>query len=205
MVDIGASGSLNYTDVGNQLQNRTPSKFRIDAAKKGTSVYGTHDGKLTIQVLNTAKHKGIEESTNFSFNTTTTDELRTELLSVDGPYRRGIFSLMLRQPDFESGVCELYRPASDERGTLECRIPIRYDYNGSGGWRIDYIIHPNPAEAHKQLLSNMIVTNANHAGLNNSRQSSVPTCTENEANEHTISLFQNKQVKKIKALFNGTT
>ena len=68
MVDIGASGSLNYTDVGKQLQNRTPSKFRIDVAKEGSSMYGTHDGKLTIQVLNTTKHKGIEESTEFSFN-----------------------------------------------------------------------------------------------------------------------------------------
>ena len=198
MVDIGASGSLNYTDVGNQLQNRTPSKFRIDVAKEGSSMYGTHDGKLTIQVLNTAKHKGIEESTEFSFNTTTTDELRTELLSVDGPYRHGNFSLMLRQPDFESGVCELYRPASQARGMPECRIPIRYDYNGSGGWWIDYIIHPNPAEAHKQLLSNMIATNAHHVGLNNSNQCNTPTCTENEANEHIISLFQNKQVKKIR-------
>ena len=46
-------------------------------------------------------------------------------MSLDGPYRHGRWNMMLIQPDFESGVNELYIAAKD--GIAEARIPLRYD------------------------------------------------------------------------------
>ena len=110
---------------------------------------GSRDGLLPIFVLNTAAQPGFKYSTPFETNTTTVPGLRSELLSLDGPYRHGRWNLMLRQPDFESGVNELYRAAKD--GIPEARIPIRYDYTGPGGWWIDYVVQGETA-AYQTLM-----------------------------------------------------
>ena len=92
---------------------------------------GSKDGRLAVHVLNTAEQPGFKQSTPFTFNTTTVHGLRTELLSLDGPYRHGRWNVMIRQPDYDTGVNELYSAAKD--GMPEARIPLRYDYTGSGG------------------------------------------------------------------------
>jgi site-specific DNA-cytosine methylase len=151
LVDTGATGSLNYTDIESLLQHATDSRYRIAVAKGDTFMEGSKDGKLNIMVLNTAAQKGFQSHTPFSINTTTVGELRTELLSLDGPYRHGKWNILLRQPDFESGVNELYRAAQD--GLPEARIPLRYDYTGKGGWWLDYMIHDEVSPAHQVLLT----------------------------------------------------
>ena len=160
MLDLGASGSLNYTDVEQHMWNKTRSKYRIDVAMEGASMNGSADGQLTIQVLNTNNAQGFKNKTSMTYNTTTADQLRTELFSFDDHYRKQKFNLIIRQPDYEDGNCELYRPAMEINGVQmkECRVPVRYDYHGIGGWWIDYIIHPNPQQEHIQLLANMVET-----------------------------------------------
>jgi hypothetical protein len=92
MVDIGASGSLIQPDVSHHLQHRRPSQFQIQVAEKNTTMAGLEDGELTIQVLNTAMQPGFSAVTPFTFHTTTVNELRTELLSMDEHYRKGRFN-----------------------------------------------------------------------------------------------------------------
>lgn len=150
MADTGASGTLSYTDVEPHLQNSTPSQYQIAVAKGDATMDGSKDGQLPIFVLNTAQQPGVQQHTPLLLETTTVAGLRTELLSLDKPYRHGGFNILLRQPDYESGANELYRPAKD--GAPELRIPLRYDYAGPGGWWLDYIINIRPQEAHYVLL-----------------------------------------------------
>ena len=62
--------------------------------------------------------------------------------------------MLLRQPDFENGMNELYRAPRD--GQPAIHIPLRYDYRGSGGWYLDYVIGGNLDEesrvAHSLLM-----------------------------------------------------
>ena len=58
--------------------------------------------------------------------------------------------MLLRQPDFETGENELYRPA--RHGDLEATIPLGYDYE-YGGWWIDYLAAEAPTPQHQDLLS----------------------------------------------------
>ena len=51
--------------------------------------------------------------------------------------------MLLRQPDFESGVKKMFRAERDE--VLEARIPLRYDYE-YGGWLIDYLVNSDPTD-----------------------------------------------------------
>lgn len=151
LVDTGATGSLNYIDVEGQLKQAVNSQYQIAVAKGDTMMHGSKDGHLKIMVLNTAAQKGFDSTTPFAINTTTVNELRTELLSLDGPYRHGRWNLLLRQPDYESGVNELYREAQD--GQPAARIPLRYDYTGRGGWWLDYIIQDDVQPEHHILLA----------------------------------------------------
>ena len=112
LVDTGASGSLNFTDIEHHLQQSTPSQYSIAVANGGATMKGSKDGYLPIHVLNTAQQSGFKQQTAITFNTTTVGDLRTEVFSLDQPYRQGKFNVLLRQPDFESGVNELYRPAT---------------------------------------------------------------------------------------------
>ena len=150
LVDTGASGSLNFIDIEHRLPQSTPSQYSIAVAKGGATTKGSKDGYLPIYVLNTAQQPGSKQQTAITFNTTTVGDLRTELFSLDRPYRQGKFNVLLRQPDFESEVNELYRPATQH--TPEIGIPLRYDYTGTGGWWIDYILHSQSTEAHHTLL-----------------------------------------------------
>ena len=150
LVDIGASGSLNQPDVSPYLQQPRRSQYEIQVAEKHTTMKGIEDGKLTIHVLNTARQPGFQPVTPLTLHTTTVSSLRTELLSLDEHYRSGRCNLLIRQPDYESGVSEIYRAAKGDQPEL--RIPIRYDYDGPGGWWIDYILHPNPQPVHANLI-----------------------------------------------------
>jgi len=150
LMDTGATGSLNYTDIEHKLQQARPSQYRVSVAKGNITMAGSKDGYLPIYVLNTSRQPGIQRWQEFGLSTTTVNELRTELYSMDGPYRHGRFNLFLRQPDYESGVSELFRAAKGDEP--EIRIPLRYDYTGTGGWWIDYLTHEHPNETHQTLL-----------------------------------------------------
>jgi hypothetical protein len=138
------------TDVESYLQESRPSKFKIAVAKEDTTMHGSRDGVLPIFVLNTAQRQSAVQETPFHLKTTTVKDLRTELFSFDGPYQKGNWNILLRQPDFETGENELYRPARD--GDPEARIPLRYDYE-YGGWWIDYLAVETSTPQHQDLLS----------------------------------------------------
>jgi hypothetical protein len=116
---------------------------------------GSLDGKLNIHVLNICGYEGVSTATPFSFNTTTTKELRTELFSVDELYRSGNWNLLLRQPDFENGMNELYRAPKD--GQPAIHIPLRYDYRGSGGWYLDYVIGGDQLDEESRVAHSLLM------------------------------------------------
>ena len=55
---------------------------------------------------------------------------------VDGSPPRQRQGMDIKQPDFEDGLSQLYKPASN--GEPSSVIPIRYDYTKGGFW-VDYI------------------------------------------------------------------
>ena len=146
LIDIGANGSLNFASAGKHLHNPRESCVRIKVAQKGTAMNGLLDGEMKVMVLNTAGQKGFAPMTPFEWNTTTCNNLRSELLSLDEPYRTGGWNLKIRQPNHETGVNELCRDAKGNQPAVH--IPLRYDYSGAGGWWMDYVITDAPKEKH---------------------------------------------------------
>ena len=149
LFDTGANGSINLPDVEAHLQDAVQSEFDITVANKERLAVGL-DGTLQIQVINTAQHAGIPQSTGLEHRTTTA-EVSMELFSFDPLFRQG-WGCHLRPPDIEDGICELYKPKRENQQAV--RVPLRYDWDGDGGFWLDYLIGNNLKSEHRALLAN---------------------------------------------------
>ena len=138
LFDSGANGSLNHRDVESYLIDSVKSAvYNVITVADGGGMKGYVDGKLKCMVVNTANHKGFPEQTPMEFSIRTTSGLAMELLSFDEFYRDG-WGVHLRPPDIEGGVCEMYRPKRNN--IAAANVPLRYDWDGSGGFYLEYIL-----------------------------------------------------------------
>ena len=151
LFDTGANGSLCKRDVERWLSNAKPSSTSITVANKETLI-GQMDGTLRCNVLNTAGHEGLPQNTEFSFNTTTTDGVAMELLSFDEFYREN-WGVHCR-PTILGGQCELYKVENDK--SISTRVPLRYDWTGSGGFYLDYCVLKDRQHEHTGWLARHI-------------------------------------------------
>ena len=161
-VDTGASKTFMFTDVEPFLQDSADSDMRIRVASKGHVMKGNKQGKLRAHVVNKAGYKDIKHTTPFSIDATTVPELSKELLSVDDYYRYGKYNLLLRQPDYEDGVSELYR--APRPGFPAVRIPLSYDWYGIGGWHMHYVPTESATEEDMQLCEAKVEDDTLHLG-----------------------------------------
>ena len=136
-VDTGATSTFMFTDIEPFLEDTTPSNCTIMVAKKDAVLRGNVNGRLRAHVLNLSAYSSLPAHTPFVMQPTTVSELSQELLSVDDYYRHGRYNILLRQPDYQDGVSELYR--SPAPGVPEARIPLSYDWQGNGGWWLHYV------------------------------------------------------------------
>lgn len=134
--DTGANGTFMYTNVEPFMDQKVISDIKIQTA--GDSLlHGSIKGRLPAHVLNLAGYKGVSAVTDFDLHPTTVKGLHKELMSADAYFKYGKFNILLRQPDYEDGVSELYRPPAP--GIPAARIPLVYDYAGKGGWHMYFI------------------------------------------------------------------
>ena len=148
VLDTGANGTFMYTDIEPYLDEAVESNARINTAG-GNIINGSKSGKLKTHVLNLAGYDSIPMTTDFEMEPTTVPQLSKELLSADDYFRYGKFNVLLRQPDYEGGVSELYRAASP--GIPEARIPLIYDYRGKGGWHLYFV--PSKAADRQDIMA----------------------------------------------------
>ena len=88
-------------------------------------------------------------TSDFDMEPATVPQLSKELLSANDYFRYGKFNILLRQPDYEGGVSELYRAASP--GLPEARIPLIHDYRGKGGWHLYFV--PSKAADRQDIMA----------------------------------------------------
>jgi site-specific DNA-cytosine methylase len=141
MLDTGSNLRLLSTAIEPYLQSSTQSQFNISVANKQSKLCGSQDGTITIDVLNTKHYETIPYKTSTTLPVTTVPEttLSKELFTVDDLYKNG-YSILLRHPTYESGIPEIYRPANSTQA--EHRLPVRYDWDGPGGFWVDYELCP---------------------------------------------------------------
>ena len=153
-VDTGASATFVFTDIEPFMGSSRDSNTRIRVAAKGAMLAGRRDGTIRAHVLNTAGYPGVKPTTLLDIKATSVPDLSNELLSVDDFYRNHGYSVLLRQPGFEDGVSELYKPPAG--GQPAVRVPLTYDWAGRGGWRMHYVPETQVDEADMELIRSCI-------------------------------------------------
>ena len=137
LVDTGAQLSCSRPRIANSMKRRRESHAQVGVAKSDAGfMQGLEEGTARVVVMNTESQPGYAETKPFEFETTTFNDLNNELFSFDDPFRNGGWNMALRQHDYEDGTSGMFRPAKD--GRPEERIPFRYDWEGNGGFYIDY-------------------------------------------------------------------
>ena len=163
LFDTGANGSLNHRDVESHMFNSFMSNVKITVADGG-GMKGCMDGKMKCNVVNTANYEGFNQFSPLEWSTTTTNGLAMELLSFDEFYRDG-WGVHCKPLDVDNGVCEFYRPKRDD--IPAARVPLRYDWDGGGGFYLDYILKNDMQPEHSRWLAGRFEDNlkANSANM----------------------------------------
>ena len=140
LVDTAANKTFLYCSVEQWMKNPRSSNVTIQVADAGTSMKGSKDGKLSMLVVTGANESNrdiiLEPKARLEVNATTVKNLHRELISIDEHYVDGKFNILLKQPDFEDGIPQMFKSATDH--SPEVMIPFRYDYQNGGFW-LDYI------------------------------------------------------------------
>ena len=117
------------------MKNPRSSNVTIQVADAGTSMKGSKDGKLSMLVVTGANESNrdiiLEPKARLEVNATTVKNLHRELISIDEHYVDGKFNILLKQPDFEDGIPQLFKSGTDH--SPEVMIPFRYDYQRDWG------------------------------------------------------------------------
>ena len=133
-VDTGANRSLLFRSAEKYMDEKTDSKLMIQVADKANTMSGAKDGLLRVMVLS-PENPDVKPQ-EMCWEVTTATNIFRELYSVDDLYASQKFNILLKQPDFEDGIPQAYKPATDTEP--EIKIPFRYDYSEGGFW-IDYL------------------------------------------------------------------
>lgn len=107
LIDTGADISLFKRQVEASMSNKQQSTMRIQVADSNY-LQGHTDDKLHMCLLNA--QQGEKQGMILSHQVTTADNLSHELLSIDDMYVKGGFSILLRNPNFESDTPEIFKP-----------------------------------------------------------------------------------------------
>ena len=66
-------------------------------------------------------------------------DIGTPLYSLDAEYGEEGYAIHLTHGYGKGDFTGLYRPEGVHEGKPESRIPMVYDWNGLGGWRVPYV------------------------------------------------------------------
>ena len=136
LFDTGANiGVFNESVEGNMISS-TKSRLKIQVADTNF-MEGRRDGMLHMLFVDPTTGNYANDGNTFSYKVTTVKNLAKDLFSIDDLYAHQNFNVILRQPGYENGQSEIFRPST--KGSPPISIPLRYDYQ-HGGFYVDYIL-----------------------------------------------------------------
>ena len=161
--DSGATDHLWDNTHKDLLYDTKPSSKSYATAGSDDSgnnqiIKGVVTGKADISVLNLGQQPQCEEWSDQTIQVHTIKDLGTPLYSLDAEYGEEGYDIHLTHGYGEGDFTGLCRPEGVHEGKPESRIPMVYNWNGSGGWRIPYVVKrpgSDPAQHIESLKSLM--------------------------------------------------
>ena len=148
LLDSGANIGVFDPAVEDAMVNTTKSRMKIQVADKDF-MQGRLDGTLHMLVVDPSTGEFANNGKVFSYKMTTVDAVAKNLFSIDDLYKEQGYNLILRQPDFETGISELFKPATGNQPlSAAISIPLQYDYKDGGFW-IDCVLPDKDGKVNK--------------------------------------------------------
>ena len=150
--DTGATDHLHDSTQNPMLYDTMPATARYQTAGEGT-ITGDLKGKMDITVLNLDHQPQGPPSVDHTLTATTVKGLGPSLFSLEQEFRDNGYDIHLTHGYRRGDFTGMYRPP--ESGKPESFIPMVYNHEGSGGWRVPYLIRkPGTTDAeHQATLS----------------------------------------------------
>ena len=162
IADTGATDHLFDSKFSSFMYDTRPATASYQTAGQG-SIHGDVTGSMDISVLNLSHHPECPPSVDQTLHVTTVKGLGPSLYSLEAEYRDKGYDIHLSHGYKKGDYTGLYRPNTPEakRYGPESFIPLVYDHEGSGGWRVPFIVrHPSCSdEQHKARLQSVLEQN----------------------------------------------
>ena len=158
--DSGASDHLHDSAYNPCLRDAVPSNATY-ATAGDKSITGDLRGKMDVTILNLGHQPECPPHVDHTITTTTVPGLGESLWSLEAEFRDNGYDIFLRHGYREGDYTGMYRPPG-VNNLPESFIPMVYDHEGSGGWRVPYLIRsPGTTDAqHEATLRAVLAQNA---------------------------------------------
>ena len=157
--DTGASGNVSDAAMYNpHLYNPRLSKSVFDTAG-GRQIRGDLEGEIQVSVLNLESQPHCPMIIEHEFTTTTVKDLGHEtLVSLDEHFKKLGYDITLSHGYRKGDRTGLYRPPEAHAYGPESYLPLVYDYHGTGGWRLPYVIRRRGVsdDSHRQMVDSIL-------------------------------------------------
>ena len=149
--DSGASDNLFKSAAANSsLTNTRRSNVRYSQAEEGAGIRGDLIGDMTITILNLSEQKQCPPSVDHTFSVTTVENLGSPLISLEAFFRDQGYDIHLSHGYQPGDFTGMHRPSGTKHGE-ESYIPLVYNWEGQGGWRLPFVIRdPSASDAEHQ-------------------------------------------------------
>jgi hypothetical protein len=158
--DSGATHHLHDSEFNPYMYNTQRSKSEYCTAGD-EMIQGDLTGSMDISVLNLDHQPEAPISVDHTIQTTTVKGLGSNLFSLEDEFERNGYDIYLRHGYKDGDFTGMYRPPEASSFGPESFIPMCYDLEGTGGWRVPYLIRkPGTSDSdHKALLEAVLSQN----------------------------------------------
>ena len=136
LMDTGANVRVFNSSVEQSKTHSTNSRLKIQVADTNYMMR-RRDGLPHMLFINPATGNYANGGNTFAYKVTSVKNLAKDLFSIDDLFTQQNFNVCLRQPSYENGISEMFRPPTKDSEAKS--IPLRYDYQ-YGGFYVDYIL-----------------------------------------------------------------
>ena len=163
--DVGDSGATDHlidSKYTSSLYDTVPATTSYLTAGEGV-IEGDRQGKQDVSILNLDHQPQCPPSVDHTRSVTTIKGLGSGLWSLNAEFKDQGYDIHLCHGYNKGDFTGMYRPDTPEarRFGPESFIPMVYDTESGGGWRVPYLIrHPGTSdEQHEALLQAVLAQN----------------------------------------------
>ena len=151
--DSGATDHLHDASYNCYLRNAVPSTTSYQIADGG-SITGDLEGDMDVTVLNLDHQPKGPPMSDHTIHTTTVKGLGAPLWSLEAAFRDQGYDIRMSHGYHKSDWTGMYRPPQGHKHGPESFIPMVYNYQGSGGWRVPYVVR-RPGHSEDEHLAKL--------------------------------------------------